>query len=195
MIGKRLGIILGCLTALCTIFLVMAAIMTQPVIENQIMKMNEKRVPFLVMGDGDPGGATGFFYFMIYPHQAVPGTAYASNLSNASAYEYSDVGDAVAIGDTPYGTTFDIVIKVGVTDDDGVNTTTSNWDDTYMWANLTCADLSIGADTAMTELEIVNGSSYRYMHYYMNNGGAGYTITEGQSFNVTSVKLWVMRIV
>lgn len=157
--------------------------------------MKEKRIPFLVTGDADPGGATGFFYFMIYPHQAAPGTAYKSNLSNASAYEYSDSGNAVCTGETPYGTTFDIVVKVGVTSADGKNTTTNLWDNNYMWVTLTCSALSIGANTNMTELEIYNNTGYRYMQYYLNNGGAGYTITEGQSFNVTSVKFWVKRIV
>jgi len=161
-------------------------------VEYQVL---EKRVPTLITGDANPGDNSGFFYFMIYPHQADPGTAYASNLSNATAYEYSDSGNVSATGETPFSTTFDIVFKVGVTDEDGQWTSNSTWNDAYTWLTLTCADLSIGADTNMTEIEIANTASYRWLHYYMNNGGAGYTIIEGQSFNITSAKYYVKRIV
>lgn len=153
------------------------------------------RSPTLVVGDADPGDNTGFFYFMIYPHQADPGTAYASNLSNATAYEYSDSTNTSATGETPYSTTFDIVLKVGVTDEDGTWSSNGTWNDGYMWMLLTCSDLSIGADTNMTEIEIANKASYRWMHYYLNNADAGYTIIEAQSFNITSAKLYVQRIV
>ena len=165
----------------------------EPIIEQAV---HMRRVPTLVTGDGNPGdGVTGFFYYAAYPHQADPGTAYASNLSNATAYEYSDTGDNNACtGWTPYATTFDLVVKVGVNNSDGYNITAAAWDDTYMWMNLTCANLTIGADTDMTEIEIAaQGTVYRYMHYYLNNGGAGYTIDVGDKYNVTSVKFGVLR--
>ena len=157
--------------------------------------MFEKRMPTLVTGDADPGDNSGFFYFMVYPHQADPATAYASNLSNATAYEFSDVGNTSCTGETPYSTTFDLVIKVGVTDDDGYYTSNGTRNPDYNWCLLTCSDLSIGADTNMTEVFIGNNTDYAWYHYYLNNGGAGYTIIEGESFNVTSVKFYVQRIV
>jgi hypothetical protein len=132
---------------------------------------------------------------MIYPHQAVPGTAYASNLSNASAYEYSDIGNTSCTGETPYMTAFDIVVKIGIDDSDGKNTTSGLWDNTYLYCLVTCSELSIGAGTNMTEKQIANYSGYAWYHYYMNNGGAGYTVSEGESFNVTGIKLYVNRIV
>ncbi len=168
---------------------------SQPIIENDIIE-NEipvRRIPVLVTGDADPGDNSGFFYFMIYPHQAVPATAYASNLSNATAYEYSDSVNTSATGETPHTTTFDLVLKVGITDEDGKNT--SGWQMGWTWMLLTCADLSIGADTNMTEVHIGNSSTYAWNHYYLNNGGAGYTITENEKFNVTAVKYYVQRIV
>jgi hypothetical protein len=154
-----------------------------------------QRVPTLITGDANPGDNSGFFYFMIYPHQASPGTAYATNLSNATAYEYSDSGNVSATGETPYSTTFDIVLKVGITDEDGQWTRNNTWNPDYAWMLLTCADLGIGADTNMTEIEIANTSTYCWRHYYLNNGGSGYTIIEGQNFNITSVKYYVQRIV
>ena len=47
----------------------------------------------------------------------------------------------------------------------------------------------------MTEQFIGNSTNYAWYHYYFNNAGSGYTITEGQSFNVTGVKFYVQRIV
>jgi len=153
---------------------------------------HERSNQLIALADGNPGaGVGGFFYFMYYPHQAVPGTAYASNLSNATAYEFSDTVNASLTGETPYATTFDLVIKWGYNSSQDWNSTGSNWEDAWVWITCTNADISIGADTNMTEIEIANTSaSYRWMHYYMNNGGAGYTITHGQSCNTTSVKPW-----
>lgn len=160
-------------------------------VEHQILV---NRQPTLVTGDGNPGaGVTGFFYFMVYPHSATPLTTYAANLSNATAYEFSDTGDAVCTGETPAGSTFDLVVKVGINDDDGYNVT--EWEDGWTWCLLTCADLSIGANSNMTEKQIANTSTYAWYQYYLNNGGAGYTVGEGVSFNVTSVKYYVQRIV
>ena len=158
-------------------------------------EVEAQKVPTQVTGDADPGDNSGFFYFQIRPHEADPETAYATNQSNATAYEYSDSGNVSATGETPFETTFDILIKVGVTDEDGQWSSNNTWNDAYMWLNLTCADLSISADTDMNETEIANTSSYRWMHYWLNNAGAGYTITEGESFNITSAKYYVMRIV
>ena len=142
------------------------------------------------MADGDPGsGVSGFFYAMIYPHQADPGTAYASNLSNASAYEYTDSVNSSMTGETPFSTTFDVVIKWGWNATHDWNSTGSVWEDSWVWLVTTCSVLSISANTNMTELEIANATgSYRYMHYYLNNGGAGYTISQSQKFNFTDCK-------
>lgn len=165
----------------------------QPVIEKEIL---ESRSPFLVTGDAAPGtNTTGFFYFMIYPHSATPLTTYAANLSNATAYEYSDSYNTSATRETPYGTTFDIVVKVGGEKDDVCTSSNGTWNESMCWALVTCAGLSIGADTNMTEKFIAqDGTYYCWIHYYLNNGGAGYTITEAQSFNVTGFKYYVQRL-
>lgn len=153
---------------------------------------HERSNQLIALADGNPGaGVGGFFYWMVYPHQAVPGTAYTSNLSNATAYEFSDTVNASLTGETPFDTTFDLVLKWGYNSSQDWNSTGTCWEDAWIWVTCTNADISIGADTNMTEIEIANTSaSYRWMHYYMNNGGSGYTITHGQSCNTTSVKPW-----
>ena len=189
--NKTIGVILGFVGAVVVSGLFLSMQVSPPIVNT----MMEKRVATLVTGDADPGDASGFFYFMIYPHSADPATDYATNLSNATAYEFSDVGNESCTGETPYSTTFDIVVKCGVTDDDGYWSNNQSLNNEYNYCHITCADLGIGANTNMSEQFIGNSSTYAYYHYYMNNAGAGYTITEGQSFNVTSVKFYVMRIV
>jgi hypothetical protein len=152
-----------------------------------------KRVPTLVVGDG-PGATTGLSYIMIYPHQAVPATAYASNLSTGNAYEYSLTGNESATGSTPFLTKFDIVVKAACDFDDGYNQTSETWDDDYLWMTITCTDLSISANSEMSMVSIVNTAATRWVHFVMNNGGTGYQIPLGFQYNITSLKYWVMAI-
>lgn len=195
--GKKIGMVFGASIAVLVSAMFLMFMVSGPVIENTVEPtLIESRMPTLVpLGDADPGDNSGFFYFMIYPHSGDPGTDYASNLSNGTAYEFSDVGNTTCTNETPYSTTFDIVIKAGVTNEDGYYTSNDTRNDGYNWLLLTCADLSIGADTNMTEVFIGNTTSYAWYHYYLNNADAGYTISEGDSFNVTSSKFYVQRIV
>lgn len=146
----------------------------------------------IVLGDADPGGDNcGFMYFMVYPHSADPATTYASNLSNASAYEYSDSLNTELTGETPHTTAFDFVMKFRVNDTVGYNVSSSSWVDSWVRANITCNfdfATDIGADTAMTIVQIANGSDFAWYHAYINNSGSGYQITHNEKFNVTSVK-------
>ena len=171
---------------------------TDEVVRYNVIEVEPKRIPVLVVGDADPGDASGFFYFMIKNHSATPTTDYAVNVTNttggnANCYEFSDTVNTSCTGETPHTTTFDIIVKVGITDEDGHNT--SGWIEGWNWCLLTCADLSIGADTNMSEIEIGNTTTYAWYHYYLDNTGSGYTITENEAFNITSVKFYVQRIV
>jgi len=150
-----------------------------------------------VSGPGDPGwdpnDPTQMVYIQIRPHVADGWATYASNQTNVSAYEYG-VGNESATGTTPFATAFDILVQVGISYNDGYNQTTSVWDMNYSWVTLTCADLTIGADTNMTGLAVANdGITHQWRHYWLNNSGSGYTIVLGESFNITSIKYWVRR--
>ena len=172
---------------------------SEPIVNDAVQKIiMEERHPFLApLADATPGDVSAFLTYMVYPHDATPDTTYASNLSNATAYEFSDIGNTTCQGETPYSTTFDLVVKVQATNEDGYFTGNQSRSDGYVWCHLTCADLGIGADTNMTEVFMtgINSTETVYYTYYLNNAGAGYTITEGQDFNVTSVKFYVQRIV
>jgi hypothetical protein len=148
------------------------------------------------VGDGTiAAGASGFCYFMTYAHSADPATDYATNLSNASAlsYEYSDSLNAEMVGDTPYGTAFDFVVKFRVNATVGYNTSSSLWQDSWVRANITC-DFQFATDipalSAMTIVKIADdGTTYAWYHGYINNAAAGYQITKGETFNVTTLRV------
>jgi hypothetical protein len=160
--------------------------------ETVIETISQKRGwGFLPLGDGALGaGASGFQYFMVYPHQAVPGTAYASNLSNATAYEFSDSLNTEMTGETPYTQKFDFVLKFRVNTTVGWNTSSSEWMDSWVRANLSVnfdflADIT---NSAMTIKQIANNTEYAWYHAYLNNGGAGYQIAKNEKFNCTMIK-------
>ncbi len=139
-------------------------------------------------------GNTGIVGIYIYPHQANPTTAYATNLSTATAYAFEGTHYNTSLGgNVPASTAFDIVIKVRVVKEDIVNGTTHQ----LSWArmNLTCPHTTpvISTLTSMTQQNITNqvlGDPIdSYQHYYLNNGGSGYTIGNGVNANVTAFKL------
>jgi len=159
---------------------------TEPLVEKQVQQ-EQGKWELWPLGDASVvSGDTGFMYGMYYPHQGDPGTAYASNLSNASAYEYSDSLNASMTGETPYNTAFDIVFKFQVGGDEGYNTSASAWVDEWVRAYLNeTISLSISAE-AMTEVVIgTDGSSNRWYHYYLNNSGSGYTLSKGEKTNMS----------
>lgn len=143
-------------------------------------------------GGGLVGAAAGgVLQVYIWKHTGTPAAVYNANLSNASAdcYAWANNLNVAMTGNVPYGTDFDIVYKIRVNVSEAYNTTGSVWMESWVRSNITCADLSIAADSPMTGIQIVNNTDFMWMNYYENNGGAGYTITHGQSVNITSYKL------
>jgi len=169
-----------------TVLFVFNAQVTEPIIvEKEVIEQREWKPVHL--GDASVADdVTGFMYIMIYPHQADPGTAYASNLSNSSAHEYSDSLNCSLTGETPYNTAVDIVYKFQICADDGYNSSGATWENS--WIRAYCNESlawSISAE-AMTLVSISNdGTSHRWVHFYLNNGGSGYQLSKGESFNVS----------
>ena len=171
--------------------IIISSQITQPFVEDVKIETQKVKTHWVRQtGDANPGaGITGFFYFMVYPHQSDPSTAYGAdqNLSNATAYEYKDSWDGEMAGETPWGTTVDYVMKVGVNGTDGYNV--SEWEDDWTRANITI-DFDYASDVndiAMDEYVIgTDGSDYRWYHYVANNTN-GFTITKGETFNCTHV--------
>lgn len=137
---------------------------------------------------GDPAGDTsGFCNFYHYPHQADPATAYATNLSSDTAYEYIDALSGEMTGETPHSTTHDYVLKLVVNDTVAYNTSSASWEPTWIFMNMTM-DYNFGSDidwSQMTLVEIGNNTDYAWYHGHLNNAGAGYTLSQNQRTNAT----------
>lgn len=143
-----------------------------------------------VRADGNPGaGASGMVNLFIYPHSAVPGTTYATNLTTGNAYAHRNTWNGSMTGEVPYDTEFDIVVKARFNTTHAWNLTTPGWDMDYVKALITCADLGIGADTEMTAVQTASSATFVWVQFYVNNADAGYTVSHGVTTNVTSVKL------
>jgi len=122
--------------------------------------------------------ASGVIITRVYPHQALPGTAYATNLTNASAYAYGQRNTSMT-GECPRNTLFDVVSTVRFNRSDIENGTVFQL--TYARMNWTCVVLGVGALTSMTAVNIsdqVLGDRLEYMfvNFYDNNAGAGWSI-------------------
>lgn len=194
--GVSLGIVIACVFIA---FVVVMGMIGTNVVENVVHRKELKPVDVFPVGDASlEDGATKVMYIMHYPHQAVPTTAYASNLSNATAYEYMDgLNNSEMEGETPYGTAFDVVIKVGINTTHGYNSTSSAWELTLHNATMDgITGYGFTTDVAMNETAIGNDSSWNYVHYYLQDadggGGTGFTIAQGVKTNAT-FEFWAFQ--
>lgn len=133
----------------------------------------------------------GVLQVYIYKHQASPGIAYATNLSNVSAFCYAWANNlnVAMTGNVPYGLTFDIVYKVRVNVSEAFDTIGSVWMETWVRSNITCANLGITPDTPMVGVQISNNTDWMWMNFYINNVGSGYTITNGENVFIDAYEL------
>lgn len=150
--------------------------------------------PLTALAEANPGeGVGGILEVFITNHSATPDTTYLQNTSatiegwcTAAGFGYA-TADATNI-DTAHSTAFDVVVRVRgnetMCDRDG------DWFDADLKVEWTCADLSVGADTAMTGVVTLNntGLNYLYMNFYDDNSGSGYTIGKGDTVEITSIK-------
>lgn len=144
--------------------------------------------------DATPGGEnSGVINVYIYPHQGDTST-YNSALSEGTAYAHFDATatlNRALDGTVPYDTAFDIAVTVQYNYTVAYNTTSSSWDKDHVRALLTCADLSIGADTAMTKGDFfdINAGQDAKIIFYLQGAGSGYSVGHGQTVNATSLKV------
>jgi hypothetical protein len=192
---KHIGLKAGGLLSLITIGLIAGMIVNVQMHEDVIIVQSIQMRSFkpILTADADPGGDnSGFMYLMAYPHSTDPTNDYAVNLSNSSAYEYSDSLNAEMTNETPHSTTFDFVMKFRVNDTVAYNTSSSSWEDTWVRANITVDfdfATDVAADTNMSILQIGNNSDFAWYHAYIQgaSGSAGFTITHNEKYNITSV--------
>jgi hypothetical protein len=185
---------LGGLIFLFAVSFVAASLYTSS-IQGPMIQTTINSIPktWRTLGDGPLAfNTSGFLAFYSYPHAAVPATTYHANLSNATAYEYYDELNHEMTRTTPYSTAFDFVVKFRVNATVGYNTSGSRWMDSWVRANITCNfqfAIDIPALSVMTIVQIANNTNYAWYNAYINNGGVGYQITKGETFNVTTVRV------
>jgi len=122
--------------------------------------------------------ASGVLVVRVRAHEALPGTAYATNITNATSFAYGQRNTSMT-GECPRGTLFDVVATVRFNRSDIENVTTFML--TYARMNWTCAVLGVGALTSMTAVNISDQAlgerlEYMFVNFYDNNGGAGWSI-------------------
>lgn len=190
---KKRRIFLGC-SLLVTIAAIVTAsllILSNSAPEIVVEPIRQKKFILRPLFGPPSVNQTGLEYVYIVPHQADPGAAFASNWSGTIYEESTEFNEEMA-NNTPYGTTFNILYLVQVNWSDGYNTSSSAWDLNYSYFLLTCADLGIGAGTNLTEILVGNNAHEMWVHYYHNNGGAGFTIGADERVNLTSERLFVL---
>jgi len=164
----------------------LTSFLSEPMVEQEIKAKSWNRLGWIV---GDPAGdESGFCMFSTYPHQGAPGTAYATNLTTGNCYEYYTAAlSGEATGETPHSIAFDYVVKFRLNDTVGYNSTSSAWEPTWSYMNIS-VDYDFGADiswTQMTLVEVTNTTDFCWYQGYINNGGAGYTLSQNQKFNAS----------
>jgi len=140
--------------------------------------MEYKPIVLPMVGENDPGsGASG----VLWAYVAVQGTTYTGdNLTAGEYYAQGDTNDSSIGSDVPYDTPHDLVMKVRWNTTHAYNATAGAWDLTLVRAYVNCTDLSISAELA-EEDEIGHDANFIYVHYYVDNSDAGYTINRGQT--------------
>ena len=166
----------------------------EQILDEQVVEeiIKEKKWHTIPLGELLEMGSTegGFLACFIYAHQAVPATAYAVNLSNTSGQcmAYGDYSNSSGMtGYVNHSTAFDIVIKVKANTSMAQNTTTAWWNISRLACYITAGNISVGPNAAMTCVNITAAHTpvYNWYNFYLNNGGAGYTITAGQQVNIS----------
>lgn len=180
--------------------LILVATSFSPVTENNsfVSKPVSERVWELApLADADPGaGNSGFLEGRHNPYAATPLTTYNANISNATAYEFSDSINSTMTGETPYDTVFDVAHRHRFNVTDLYNSTGSTWELDWVYLNITCADLGIATAITMEEIEIVNNSEFAWVTFYIQDAdggaGTGFTITHDEKVNAT-YQLYIFR--
>ena len=139
-------------------------------------------------------GQSGVLAFFIYPHAAVPATTYATNCSNATAYEYRDATTGEMTKSTTYLLKFDFVVKYRLNTTDGYNTSSSAWTQAWSYVKMACnfnwtSDITT---STMTNVLVTSNANYEWIQCYLNNAGNGYQIAKNEKFS-WNTSGWVLR--
>lgn len=194
-IGIEAGVFMTVLFSIMIAVILLSANTTDVIIEREIRQKTLQPVPLADASHVD--GDTLVMYVMAYPHQSVPATAYASNLSNATAYEFYDGLNNEMTGETPFSTAFDIVVKMGINITHGYNDSSAAWELTLHNATFKSSDLNFSSDVAGVEYSIDEAASWHFVHYVIQDAdgglGNGFQIGQGVKYNITDFEFWAFQ--
>jgi len=194
--GVYLGTLIGAVIITATVFLANMNVIVEeepePVEDTRRWRNIFTWTP--TAGEANPGaGASGILEIYFVNHSTTP------PFENTTA---TIEGWAANIGATPFlgwnntdnfmqqlqhSTTFDIIVRVRG------NATHCNrttfWYTTDLNVTLSCVDLGVGVNTSMTGVATQNGTgSYLWMNFYHKGpGGAGFTLSKGQTVQITRI--------
>ena len=196
--SKKAGVLIAFLFVAFVSAILMLSNMNEPLMRTSF----QKRGVWEALGDANMTGTnSGFVTCHIRIHEAAPGTTYATNVTNATAYEYSDTYSTASAspkemtGETPYSTPFNFYVKIRLNASDGYNTSSSLWMKTWLHVNIT-VDFQWAADiavSAMTIVEIANNTNFAWYACYLDNAGAGYQIAKNEKINLITIDARVYR--
>ena len=185
-----IGVVVGLMLTTSVEETIIDQIIDDTIIEEEIVE--EKTWNTLPLGELLQTGNTagGFVACYIHAHAAAPATEYALNLTNTSGrvMAYGDYSNSSGMwGYVNHSTAFDIVIKVKANATMCQNTTTAWWNISRLACYITAGNISVGPNAAMTCVNITAAQTpeFNWYNFYLNNGGAGYTITAGQQVNIS----------
>lgn len=177
--GILSGIIIGFIVALLFFSSIGNVVMDKPeFVEREI---RYRRVFLDWLGEATPGsGASGVLEVYVN-NTNTSASPYDSNITGALAD--GDVNNSHIESDVPYGTAFDVVLKVRWNKTHAYDTA---WNLSLVRAYANCTVLGV-TSIPMEETEINESTDYVYVHYFLrdNDGGAGSGFTIAEGVNVT----------
>ena len=196
--GKCLGLISMLVIGIIFTYTALFGIVNQePIVEKSWHVIWEGSLPTLG-AEATPGAnVSGILSVYFHPHQTDIGGYLENSSSNletnctGAGFGFANADDTEV--DLIHSTAFDVVIRVR-----GNNTNCrvgSVFFDTNLRVRWTCADLSVSADTELTldageAKTTANDTLYThlYMNFFDDNSGSGFTISQDQTIEITSIK-------
>lgn len=159
--------------------------------------VEERKWELRPLADANPGaGNSGFLEARHNPYAATPLTTYNANISNATAYEFTDSINSTMTGQTPYDTATDVAHRHRFNVTDLWNSTASAWELDWVYLNITGSTYGIASPITMEEIEIANNSQYIWVTFYIQDAdggaGTGFLLDRSEQVNAT-YQLYIFR--
>jgi len=189
--GKKAGVLtVFMIGVVCAIVVVSSSLNSGVLDDDKSWHVIYEYTPLTPLGaEGSPTGG-GILEIFFINSSSSAATDYATNTSStledwctAAGLGWENADDFSC--ELAHSVNFDVVVRVRGNASQCKRDTT--WFSTDLKVEWTCADLGVGADTAMTGLVTMNNSDFTYL--YMNFYDAGpFTLSKDETNTITSIK-------